>query len=505
MHYRNFIRRPGPDQWFGSGRSSRLAAQARKLDIRLMLPFAAGAAEFNETIPSGYTYLSQFLVHDCIFSMPSTPVAAALGQPLENLRGHPLRLDTLYGAGPEGFPVAYVPRHPSRMVRTKFKLSGADRDIGRGRMVNQEGEPGTEALIADPRNDVHASIAQITMLFQAFHNVVVDQLVAMFDCESHSLRDVIDHALFLSARSITTEVFRCIVRRDLLPRLLHPVVHEHYFERAEPYLDCADLTEIPWEFAQAFRFGHVMVRPFYVVNPLNPEGETVVDMMLATSLRRPWRAPLDESWMIQWSRFFELVKPDRSIGSDECAPNLSRRIRPSVTPGLHSSTVFCPFDSNNVPGLTYRDLISSALNGSWSVSPLIAEITRRAPKLAPLLNDAATRCGDDLHRWLGEHRKATQLVDDEIVEIAGDPPLLVYVLMEAACTTEGRCLGPLGSIIVAEVLRKALESGPSTEIPLNAVARRNNRDFRPEAVQSMPDLIRYVSKYAMTSAKPEFV
>jgi hypothetical protein len=510
LHYRNFIRRPAPDQWFGSDRANRLAAQARKLDIRLALPFGGSIPEFNEGIPSGYTYLSQFLVHDCIFSMPSTPVAAALAQPIENLRRRPLQLDTLYGAGPEGFPIAYLPHRSFGRVRTKFKLSGEDRDIGRGRMVNSEGEGATEALIADPRNDVHASIAQITMLFQVFHNVVLDQLVAMFDCESHPHSEVVDHALFLSARSITTDVFRRIVRYDLLPRLLHPIVYDRYFERGEAYLDRLDLSEMPWEFAQAFRFGHVMVRPLYVVNPVNPEGETVVDMMLATSLRRTWRTPLDESWMIQWSQFFELSTPSGSSELGESVKatttlNLSRRIRPSVTSGLQSSTLFSPFDRNNAPGLIYRDLISSTLNGCWSVAPLIAEIAERDPGLAPLLQGIAAQCKNCLHGWLADHRKATQLADDEIVEIGRDPPLLVYVLMEAACATDGRSLGPLGSIIVAEVLRKALDDDHLREIPLSAVAARLNCNFRPAAVRSMPDLIRYISKYAMTSATPVFV
>ena len=175
-------------------------------------------------------------------------------------------------------------------------------------------------------------------------------------------------------------------------------------------------------------------------------------MMLATSGGRPWRMPLDETWMAQWSRFFEIGRQ---------RPNLSRRIGPSFSGGLFSGEVFGPIDETESVGLAYRDLLSSAFIPQWSVPALAAEIRAQRPALAelsPLLWDDRERerqIGD----WLGRHRLANGLNDEDIGYLASDPPLAFYVLFEAAREMEGRRLGVLGSLILAETLYRALGVG----------------------------------------------
>ena len=152
------------------------------------------------------------------------------------------------------------------------------------------------------------------------------------------------------------------------------------------------------------------------------------------------------------ARFFQ-------IGAQR--PNLSRRIGPSFAGGLFSGEVFGPVDETESVGLAYRDLLSSAFIPQWSVAALAAEIRARRPALAglsPLLSDDRERerqIGD----WLGRHRLASGLSDEDIGFLASDPPLAFYVLFEAAREMEGRRLGVLGSLILAETLYRALDVG----------------------------------------------
>ena len=241
--------------------------------------------------------------------------------------------------------------------------------------------------------------------------------------------------------------FIAIIRFDLLKRLLHPSVYQHYLVDAPVYLDPQNLSTLPVEFAQAYRFGHAMIRPIYFVNDDNPDGEHVLDMMLATSAHRPWRMPLDESWLIQWSRFFRL---------GDAPANLSRRIVPAMSEGLVSAKLFSAFDESGKAGLIYRDLISSLLLPAWSVRALVSEIKLRQPNIARLID--LTGCEIALASWLAAHRGATHLTDEDCEEIVRDPPLLVFVLIEAAHSMDGTQLGPLGSVLLAEVLQKALDS-----------------------------------------------
>jgi len=80
--------------------------------------------------------------------------------------------------------------------------------------------------------------------------------------------------------------------------------------------------------------------------------------------------PLDSSWIVRWSRFFE-------IGGSR--PNFSRRIDQSSANGLGNDVVFPAIDQTNRVGLLYRDLLGATLAGLWSVDALIAEIAVRPP------------------------------------------------------------------------------------------------------------------------------
>src|SRR5437879_1921962 len=76
----------------------------------------------NPTIPSGYTYLLQFVAHDLVQSAIPLSIAGRLGAGTSNARRTPLKLESLYGAGPVGSPHLYALDAPDDDRRTKLQL-----------------------------------------------------------------------------------------------------------------------------------------------------------------------------------------------------------------------------------------------------------------------------------------------------------------------------------------------------------------------------------------------
>ena len=173
---------------------------SRRMDAEIHWPpHRGGSAEHweNPLIPSGYTYLLQFVAHDLVHSAIPLSVSGGLGAGTANARRAPLRLETLYGSGPVGSPHIYALDAPSDDRRTKLRLgrmrwkenepaTGCPfRDIARTRAENVTGIDRsiagvrvalTEALVADPRNDDHAVMSQLTALFALLHNALIDLL-----------------------------------------------------------------------------------------------------------------------------------------------------------------------------------------------------------------------------------------------------------------------------------------------------------------------------------------
>jgi hypothetical protein len=236
-------------------------------------------------------------------------------------------------------------------------------------------------------------------------------------------------------------------------RVLHPAIYAAYSTAKPWFMDrhSASDWQIPLEFSQgAFRFGHAMVRPEYRINDLTRHD--LNNTLEKSSANDPVNMPLDDTWMVQWSRFFSINRSE---------PNLSRRIGPYLSDALGNDHIFYAFDATERVGLLYRDLLGAALAGMWSVDALIAEIARRRPDLvnpSRLLADRAYRV-TSLRQWLSSAPSYGSLRDEDIETIANDPPLPFFVLFEAMQQDEatGLHLGRLGSIITAEVIFAALD------------------------------------------------
>src|SRR6202171_3806678 len=260
----------------------------------------------NPRIPSGYTYLLQFVAHDLVHSAIPLSVAGSLSADTANARRTALRLETLFGSGPVGSPFVYAQDAPDDERRTKLRLgrmrwkdkaveAGCPfRDIARTPAENVTGIDRsiagkrialTEALIADPRNDDHAIISQLTALFALLHNGLVDVVRRGEPTTGRNAHLVAAYKRFLCARDGLTLIYHNIIRKDLMRRVLHPAVHAAYsgptpdfIDRAANFTDDfasrrkhdADGWQIPLEFSHgAFRFGHARGRPEYVINDLS--------------------------------------------------------------------------------------------------------------------------------------------------------------------------------------------------------------------------------------------
>jgi hypothetical protein len=501
--FRHFLATPTPSQRFKAygidplevpehlqkvrGLMNRLS---RRMDAELRWPAHNDATIErweNPRIPSGYTYMLQFVAHDLVHSAIPLSVAGALGADTANARRTALKLETLFGSGPVGSPVVYAQDTPNDERRTKLRLGRMRwkdktvepgcpfRDIARAPAENVTGIdrsiPGqrvalTEALVADPRNDDHAIMSQLTALFALLHNALVDVVRRGEPTTGINANLGAAYKRFLCARDALTSIYHNIIRKDLMQRAMHPAIYAAYASPGCSFIDrptraANDFAvrgmperngwQVPLEFSHgAFRFGHAMVRPEYVINDLATHD--LSKTLEKTSANDPVNMPLDATWIVRWSRFFEIQ------GS---RPNFSRRIGPFLSDGLGSDQIFPAVDHTNRVGLLYRDLLGAALAGMWSVNALIAEIAVRRPhliSLSRLLADRPYRVSQ-ISEWLAGEPAYGGLTSDDIETLANDPPLPFFILFEAMRQpqAEGQCLGPFGSIIVSEVIFGALE------------------------------------------------
>jgi hypothetical protein len=484
----------------------------------------------NPTIPSGYTYLLQLIAHDIVNSAVSLAGTGIDGFGFANSRAVPLSLETIYGGGPAVSPLTYefdknIRQHPGKMLRSRLRFGRSRRsngatqgcpfqDIARaipadtndsGLGPNEQLDLSianrrpwrTEALLADPRNDDHALLSQLALLFHTLHNHLIDRIASPLSTPVDVLQQ------FLCTRFVVTLIYRTIILKDVLEKLLHPAVYRRYVIEKRPLLESKfgpRTGGIPLEFSHAgYRCGHTMVRNDYRVN-----SNTPLPLLLAlqqSSLRAPSNLPVSEDWLVNWSLFFDVRNGNRV--------NLSRRIGPSFSPALLDTTTFPALSDADDHGLANRDLLSAACAGLWSVPSLHKQVctllddTSLVPEYETWLQS--------LKAWLG---RGSMMSNDDINNIANDPPLPFFVLFEAAhpllggVPTEnggGRHLGPIGSIIVAETVLGALDShsigfeqaGDTLKAQIRAVCQsvldsEAAFDAIPE-IKSMGDLLDFLS------------
>jgi hypothetical protein len=433
-------------------------------------PLADGVKTWeNPHIPSGYVYLAQLVAHDMTFVQSVRPRLPQVPTSERNFRGAGLELDCVYGGNVNERPNAYCfapVRSSFSHERTRLRLGYYNdrmrsdqlkdvenrvraRDIPRIGVDfrNDDAKGLTDTLLVDPRNDDQPIIAQIVVIFALLHNTACEAL------ETADNALIARHGgLLNAARRVTRTVYREIVEKDLLRHVLNQDVYARYArDKAAPLDDHRD-GRLPLEFSHAaFRFGHAMVRPHYAFShTTEKEPFGLEDTLRQNSSFRPEEMPLKAIWVTQWSYFFTL---------EERRPtNLSRRLGPEMSAVLVDDAKFESIS------LARRDLIRGAA-GMRSVDSLIRELDARGVDLPEFLRSATQR-QQAVRDWLAlpfptqPFISHIPLSEQDCEVIAADPPLLLFILLEAAVMERGQRLGFLGSIIVAESLFAALRDDP---------------------------------------------
>ena len=578
--FRHFLKEPTPEQRFRIYGPPPHASEANLRKLRLLMGHlanrmrdefkwpahaAAGLQPWeNPDIPSGYTYFLQLVAHDLVHSSVPISFVEDTTTGAMNTRRSRLRLISIYGGGPLVCPSVYELDDSLDQTRTRLRLGriqkdAQDPDLGcpfrdiprvrpdrisgetRDLMTSAGVQPGlTDVLIADPRNDANVILSQMVAAFHHLHNGILDLLPKRDAIVHAASKWEAAHERYLCARSAVTLIYRNVIRKDLMKRVLHPKVYQAYqdpkfaLDRQSRGSSGAFTQEgwgIPLEFSHgAFRFGHAMVRPRYQINERNREPFSLNLVVGRTSASEPQSMPLDRSWIVQWSKFFEL---------GDSRPNFSRRIGPQFSGPLTTPDIMPPIVQQggdaqgeregeieaNSMGLAYRDLFSSALVNMWSVAALIEEIKRVKPEfiaLSRLLSDADYRA-ERLKGWLAskDEDQYNRLQDPaDVASIAQDPPLPFFILFEAADDPEcrGMRLGVLGSILVAEVVLGALNRDPlppekGAKNPKQALATISgsiyggaNHLAAISEIETMSQLIEFTARQAeLRNASPAFL
>lgn len=428
----------------------------------------------NNLIPAGYTYLGQLIAHDLSYNS-----AALLDGPdaFDNNRTPVLDLDCLYGGGPLLCPHLFERPEPGvddSQARHRFRLglnassraisaeaafaNGLRADLPRmslaqgvnsvsdyvseGMLDQDRGVATWEPLVADLRNDDNAILSQLTRLFLTMHNEIVHRL-------GGGDVDARPGDLYRRARHVLESAYRQIIRKDYLPLVLQTDALDA--RSGAP----RQAPGLPAEFTiGAMRFGHFMIRPSYKLNWLEDGATGDDDPYLGLLVGLPELIkkgpnsiidrPVAEYRRVDWGLFFDFG--DHSDGSP--MPQGSRLL----TVGLPAPLAARPElfarsdDPPDLPagGLFFRDLARAETAGLETGQAVAREYG----------------CDATIDiRQLPVFRNASDELPPELLDrLAQKTPLLLYLMAEAELKQQGRKLGELGSLLVADTIRAALKN-----------------------------------------------
>jgi len=344
-------------------------------------------------------------------------------------------------------------------------------------------------LVADFRNDLHSNISQLTALFLQLHNAIAGLL-------PHTLDDAV---AFDRARAAAVLLYREVIRRELLPKLLDPRVDALYGAR-RPILEPNPSPGIAVEFAAGiFRFGHAMVREKY---ELVGNGGYIGVILQQSMANNPHASmPLRADLLVRWGRFFQLP--------GQAAPEPSKALVP-VPPGhlLVGNRPPLEGDADDRRSMMYRDLNAALLFGLWSPYALATAIKRADRRFDFLPSKPVVEAA--IANWLAAQREFSG-APRATRKIAANPPLPFYALFEAwwAEGGNGLRLGPLGSVVTAEAICGALEhgrpafEGAALDASLQAVDPALERLARQASMAGIVTLV--AGHYGWNQVTPAFV
>jgi hypothetical protein len=445
-------------------------------------------------LPAGYTYFGQFVDHDITFDPVSSLNRQNDPDALTDFRTPRFDLDNLYGRGPSDQPYLYDADHLRLSLGRKLSADQETTDPTAGPDLQRIEKTG-RATIGDPRNDENKIVSQLQTALIRFHNAVLDKV-------GNENLDLGQEDVFKLAQKTVRWHYQWVVVHDYLRRLVgdevindilvpHPYVSPggpvelrtppnlRFFRwQTQPYM--------PVEFSvAAYRFGHSMVRPSYLINSVaktDPLVENASRIPLFSPDESPKVSldgfqPLPDNWAVEWRFFLAGI-------NDGVTPE----------PGL-------PQPSYKIDAMLSHPL--GALPGSTAgPEPLVAGFEPAIAQILAVRNLLRAKrlglpSGQDVARAMGiEPLSDDQLFEGVAVEgdvrsdLAGRAPLWFYVLKEAEVLAESAHLGPVGGRIVAEVLIGLLDGDPLSFLSVEP----NWKPTLPAAVEgtfTLSDLINF--------------
>lgn len=422
--------------------------------IPVDVPLDVAEANDNPGIPSGYTYLGQFIDHDITFDPMSSLDRFNDPDALQDFRTPRLDLDSVYGSGPDDQPFLYD-------SDGKHLLLGDDKDFDRERSDRPDLPRNTaaprRALIGDKRNDENLIVSQLHATFLRFHNAVLDTEAAG------------DFAL---AQQIVRWHYQWIVLHDFLPKIVGSETYDKVVRGRgripqQKFYDAKGrYAYIPVEFSvAAYRYGHSQVRPSYSLNSLVIDARPTIQPFGTRSaefIRIPIFSLMDVVaeplsnlngfrelpgfWAIDWAFYFDGVarhpgQNDR-IPVGAILPQPSFRIDTTLVDPLRSLP-----DKQGEPIDARRSLAVLNLLRGWRMGLPSGQSIARNMSVDVIPDDILFDHSDPN---LAQARRS--LLDNADNRFAGNCPLWFYILREAEVSAGGGHLGPVGGTIVAEVL-----------------------------------------------------
>ena len=366
----------------------------------------------QSAMPAGMTYFGQFIAHD-IVQPTDTNVRS------RDVTPH-LNLDSVYGSMPlhmfSNVPHLTGVLNPDGMFEFADTNEHVEADFKRLKRVRHDtdGIPLDtyfQAEIPEQRNDENVIVAQLHILWQKLHN----KLVASYAPDP------------LETRRLVTLIFQCITIEEFLRHILSPEVFQAYFSDNQAPMNWHDETpiyDLPDYFTKAsYRFGHSIIRRSYKLQ----DGKPAVNI---ADLFRRGKKLLDEH-VIDWKKFFS---PEQQHSS---------RFDSKITSPMTSIPAF--HAPNIAQHIAAKNLSAGQVANLPKGNELVQKMVNARPDLAQRLSL------EPLNSMAGASFDGVPGLDIQSL------PLWPYILLEAQQKSHGTSLGPLGSILNAQVLKWSMQ------------------------------------------------
>jgi len=180
-----------------------------------------------------------------------------------------------------------------------------------------------------------------------------------------------------AAQKILVRLFRRILRRDLLARILHPDIYKLYLNKEIRLDQPSEEGSTSLEFAfSAGRLGHAMVREKYRLNKRSGGSIPLLDVIKTSSRHNPKWLPIEHSDIIDWDLFFEPEQeklPDAFNWALRFGPQLVGSMKTNIAAALPEG------NTDGFDGTVYRDLIREASGAMVPVRDLIGYTLTKPP------------------------------------------------------------------------------------------------------------------------------